>query len=163
MAKKQSDFNDSGVRLTRTRKSTKNIDRDEIVARVQEFAKKDEDARSEDIALRLQRYAKYRMWTEGDGDWPWEGSSDVGLTDMMTNVQSLDDTLHNAFMSNRPVINARAMKETDEDKQDLIDDLLDTQLFLEQNGEDVVGATSRSSGIGWRSTVLSAGVTTHAR
>jgi len=142
MADKKSDFNDSGVRITRTRKSTKKIDHEKIVGRVLEFAKKDEDSRSEDIALRLQRYAKFRMWTEGSGDWPWPGASDVGLTDMMTNVLSLEDTLHNAVMSNRPVVNARAMHKSDEDKQDLIDDLLDTQIFLEQNGEEVVGTTA---------------------
>ena len=142
MAENKNDFDDNGIRLTRIRKSTKGVDRDEIANRVLEFARKDEDSRSEDIALRQQRYAKFRMWTEDSGDWPWEGSSDVGLTDLMTNVLALEDTLHNAVMSNRPIVNARAMQEGNEDKQDLIDDLLDTQVFLEQDGESVVGSTA---------------------
>jgi hypothetical protein len=142
MADKKSDFNDSGVRISRTRRSSKNIDREKIADRVCEFAKKDEEARSEDIELRKQRYAKFRMWSEGTGDYPWEGSSDVALTDMMTNVLSLEDTLHNAMMSNRPIVNARAMQKNNEKKQETIDDLLDTQVFLEQDGEGVIGATA---------------------
>ena len=103
-----------------------------------DFAKLDEAARSVETDLRLQRYAKFRMWVGEDSDWPWSGSSDVGLPDMMTDVLAMEDTLHNAVMSNRPLANARALQPTDREKEEKVDDLLDTQVFIEQNGEKAV-------------------------
>ena len=87
-------------------------DRAGIAKDVTSRAMKIEAERSEDSERRLQRMAKFRMWTE-ETDWPWPGSSDMGLPDMMTDVLSLSDTLHNAVMNNRPVGNARAVKSTE--------------------------------------------------
>jgi hypothetical protein len=138
MADEKRDFNEDGLRLRRRRRFSREIDKDEIVRRVLEFAKKDDDARADERDLRLQRYAKFRMWVDSNSDWPWEGSSNVGLPDMATDVFAMEDTLHNAVMSNRPLANARALQKTDREKEEMVDDLLDTQVFVEQNGEKAV-------------------------
>jgi hypothetical protein len=36
----------------------------------------DNQDRTDEIDARLQRYAKYRMWTEAWFDWPWEDATD---------------------------------------------------------------------------------------
>jgi len=78
------------------------------------------------------------IYVRRNGKAVWIGNSDIGIPDMMTDVLAVEDTLHNAVMSNRPVANARALQTHDVGKQDLIDDLLDTQTFIEQNGEKAV-------------------------
>jgi len=135
---------EDGVLRQRHRKSSAvpKKDRQKIAMRVINFAQQDETARSEDRELRLQRYAKFRMWTNGDSDFPWEGSSDVGIPMLMTDVLSVEDSLHNAVMSNRPITSARALKKNDEKKQELVDDHLDTQVFVEQKGEVCVGESA---------------------
>jgi len=138
MADERKDYDENGMRVRRRRRSLRGIDKKEIATRVCEMAKNDELARADEQAMRLQRYAKFRMWVAGDSDWPWAGSSDVGIPDMMTDVLAAEDSLHNAVMSNRPLANARALNDADEKKQDNIDNLLDTQLFIEQNGEKAV-------------------------
>jgi len=127
------------MRTERLRGSLPGLDKKDIVRRVKEFAEQDEASRSEDRELRLQRYAKFRMWVSGETDFPWEGSSNIGLPMLMTDVLALEDSLHNAVMSNRPLTSARALLKGDEDKQDDVDDLLDTQVFIEQDGEESVG------------------------
>ncbi len=121
--------------------------RDEIAQRVLDMARKDESARTLDLEMRLQRYAKFRMWTQDGGDWPWSGSSDVGITDMMTDALSLQDTMENAILANRPFATSRALKEHDQAKQPVIDDLLDTQLFIEQPGEEAISESSSAFGL----------------
>ncbi|HDY64846.1 MAG TPA: hypothetical protein ENH84_01265, partial [Phycisphaerae bacterium] len=112
--------------------------RKEIVNRVKEFRDADMRARSGDIEKRIQRYAKYRMWTEGK-DWPWPNSSDAAIPDMMTHSLRMQDTLHNAVMSRRPVVGSKATLEHDRDKEEVIDKLIDHQVFVEQDGERIVG------------------------
>ena len=138
MAENRPDYDENGMRVRRRRRSLRGIDRVGIARRVNEMAKNDELARHDEQFMRLQRYAKFRMWVAGNSDWPWQNSSDVGIPDMMTDVLAVEDSLHNAVMSNRPLAEARALKKTDEEKQDNIDNLLDAQLFIEQNGEKVV-------------------------
>ena len=130
------------LRTERIRRSSTGYKAEAIVKRVMEFAVQDEAARSEDTQVRLQRYAKYRMWAYDETDFPWEGSSNIGLPMLMTDVLALEDSLHNAVMSNRPLTSARALKKNDIDSQETIDDLLDTQVFIEQNGEDCVGESA---------------------
>ena len=145
MAEDRPEMDELGIRRRRSRKSTiKQFKPEKIARRVVEFAKEDEADRFDEQELRLQRYAKFRMWVEGGGDWPWEGSSDIGLPDMMTDVLALEDTLHNALMSNRPFTSARAIQKHDEGKQDIVDDLLDTQLFIEQRGEKAIEESADS-------------------
>jgi hypothetical protein len=111
--------------------------REEIIQRVLEFADKDIDNRADDRERRLQRYAKYRQWTEGK-DHPWENSSDIALSDIAEAVLNLQDTLTNAILSSRPVVSANATKKENADKEGQIDRVLDSQFFVEQPGEKIV-------------------------
>lgn len=113
--------------------------RDKIAQRVCQMYDADQRQRQEDRDRRLQRYAKFRQWTSGRSEIPWPDSSDVPQHDITTSVLRTEDTLHNAVMSNRPVVVARAMTRDDEPKQDGIDDLQDHQFFTEQGGEVTVG------------------------
>ena len=91
------------------------------------------------MEARLQRYAKLRMWTEGR-NWPWEEASDVALPDIMTHSLRIQDTLHNAVMSIRPAINSKAVSgKEDLGKQEKIDNLIDFQVFVENEGEKFIG------------------------
>jgi hypothetical protein len=48
-----------------------------IVERVKKFYDDDnQDRKGTEIDARLQRYAKYRMWTE-QKDWPWEDATEL--------------------------------------------------------------------------------------
>lgn len=125
---------------TRTRKKidSLSIKAEEIATRINEFYTKDNEDRAPEIDARLQRYAKYRMWTEGK-DWPWPDATDSAIPDMMTASMRLQDTLHNAVMSSRPPIMAKATNKMDTDKEESINHLLDYQFFEEQPGEITVG------------------------
>src|SRR6267154_411499 len=125
-------------RRKRSRVESLKIDREKIADRIKKFYDDDMHDRSEEIFFRLQRYAKYWMWTEGK-DWPWENCSDVGLPDMMQHSLRVQDTLHNAVMSIRPAVVTKAVNKADADKQDTVDNLLDYQTFEEQPGETAVG------------------------
>ncbi|MCP4900111.1 MAG: hypothetical protein GY906_24335 [bacterium] len=120
----------------RKRKSSR-IDKKQIVNRVLEFYRKDIQDRQGDIEDRLQRIAKFRMWTEGK-DWPWKDASDVALPDMMTHSLRVQDTLHNAVMSARPPVFPKALHKTDKNKEDTVATLTDFQFFIEQPGESIV-------------------------
>lgn len=132
---------ESGV--TRTRRERKRIDsvkidKETIAERIKQLYDTDHQDRKWEIDARLQRYAKFRMWTEGKNE-PWPDATDCALPDMMTASMRLQDTLHNAVMSARPPIMAKASKPTDKDKEETINHLLDFQFFEEQPGESTVG------------------------
>jgi hypothetical protein len=112
-------------------------EKQEIVERVLRFKKEDIEHRADDRENRLQRYAKYRQWTEGK-DLPWENSSDVALPDITEAVLNTQDTLTNAILSTRPVVGANALKEENSEKEVSIDKVLDSQFFIEQPGEKIV-------------------------
>ena len=90
------------ARRTRRRRRKMKVEATEIVDRVMRFYEEDDTARDNEREARIQRYAKYRLWTEGK-TWPWANSSDIGLPDMMEKALRLQDTLHNAVMATRPV------------------------------------------------------------
>ena len=74
-----------GLRIRRDRprvESFAKLDKQKIVQRVVEFYKDDNQNRTDEIDARLQRYAKYRMWTEPK-DWPWEDATNFANPDMM--------------------------------------------------------------------------------
>ncbi len=125
-------------RRERPRRKSFKFDNTEIVKRVLKFYKDDDTARSVEKEVRIQRYAKFRMWTEGK-DWPWPDSSDVPLSDMMEKSLRVQDTLHNAVMSARPPIGSQAVSGTDPEKERSIDRLIDYQVFVEQDGENIIG------------------------
>jgi hypothetical protein len=83
---------------------------------------------------RIQRTAKYRGWRE-EKIYPWVGASNAHLPVIMTDVQRTEDTLHNAVLSVRPVMNAKASNPNDVVKERGIDMLLDFQLFKENDAE----------------------------
>jgi len=131
------------VKRTRNRASLLSADKTAIADRVIKFFIDDNADRAFDIAARLQRYAKFRMWTEGR-DFPWPGASDVGLSDIAAAVLKLEDTMVNAVNQTRPCIASKAYKKTDAEKQKRVDDLLDYQFFDEANGEDKIGKMARN-------------------
>lgn len=123
----------------RRRMRSEKIDREKIAQRVLRFYHDDLEARSTDRERRIQRYAKFRMWSEGK-NWPWVGSSDLGLPDMMEKSLRVQDTLHNAVMGSRPgVFNAKATVDTDTGKEDTVTKLVDYQVFVEAKGEVAIG------------------------
>jgi hypothetical protein len=121
----------------RTRKRKFNIDRDEISGRIKKFYTDDLHDQDADREARLQRYAKFRGWTEGR-DYIGDQTSDASLPDMMTQSNKIQDTLHNAVMSSRPIVSATAISERNKSQQDDIDDLIDYQFFVEQKGEKII-------------------------
>lgn len=131
------------VKRTRSRASILKADRTAIAERVIKFFTDDNADRQFDIAARVQRYAKFRMWTEGR-DFPWPGASDVGLSDIAAAVLKLEDTLVNAVNQTRPCVAAKAYKKTDAEKQKRVDELLDFQFFDEARGEDKIGKMGRN-------------------
>lgn len=124
-------------RRARPRKSTLKIDNQEVADRVCDFFESDTSDRSEAVYAQLQRYAKYRMWTEGK-DWPWPDASDCALPDLMTHSEKMQDTLHNAVMSSRPAVIAKATNKANKTKETVVNQLLDHQFFVENKGENLV-------------------------
>ena len=135
----------TGLNIKRTRKriDSLSVDKEKITERIKKFYDDDMEVRNNDRESRIQRYAKYRGWTEGR-DWIGDETSDIGLMDMMQNSLKIQDTLHNAVMSQRPVVESQAVKKEDVDKQKLIDNLIDFQVFVEQSGEKMVEEAAES-------------------
>lgn len=125
-------------RRERRRRSRISLDSQEVVDRVIKFYNKDLQDTQGQRDMGLQRYAKFRMWTEGK-DWPWPNASDAAIPDIMEKVLRTNDTLHNAVMIQRPPIGSKALNKADKPKQTKIDQLIDYQFFDEQNGEDIIG------------------------
>ena len=129
----------AGVKRERKRIDSLKIDKEKIAKRIKKFYDDDTTNRSGDIDARLQRYAKLRQWTSGK-NWPWEEASDVALPDILTHSLRIQDTLHNAVMSIRPTINSKAVSgKEDIEKQEKIDNLIDYQIFMENEGEKFMG------------------------
>ena len=126
------------ARRSRKRIESIHIDKAQIAERIKDFYNRDHMDRKWEIDARLQRYAKYRMWTETK-NWPWPDSTNSAIPDMMTASMRLQDTLHNAVMSARPPILPKATKPNDKDKEESIAHLLDFQFFEEQPGENIIG------------------------
>ncbi len=112
-------------------------DRDKIAIRVTDFYRNDRSARNFDESARLQRYAKYRQWSEG-ANLPWDDASDVAIPDIMTHSLSVQDPLYNAVVATRPAIALRPRDEHDRARARTIDQLLDAQFFTENKGEQLV-------------------------
>jgi hypothetical protein len=126
-----------GIRRERKRTDSLKLDRQEIAQRVIGFFTDVTQSRTGDIENRLQRYAKFRQWTEGR-DWLGPETSDAAIPDMMTQSLGVQDTLHNAVMSVRPPVTAIPINEKDQGKKDKIDQLIDFQVFVEQKGEKMI-------------------------
>lgn len=112
--------------------------RTKIAQRVLDFYETERTNRQTDREHRLQLYAKYRMWTSPT-DWPWPDAASTAVPDMFQDSNRIQDTLHNAVMSQRPPVVAKAVHKVDQDKEKPIDDLIQHQVFTEQPGERIVG------------------------
>jgi hypothetical protein len=119
----------------RTRKRTLGIKPELLVERAIKFADDDEQARQSEMDIRLQRYAKFRQWRDDYAQRPWEDASDAAVSDLATASLRTQDTLYNAVMTTRPAIISKATSESDANKQDAVDQIIDYQAFVE-NGEE---------------------------
>lgn len=128
----------AAARRTRPRTEGFKYDAAIIATRVDRFYRDDLLSRADELEARLQRYAKYRLWTEGK-DWPWEGCSDFAVPDMSEKSLRVQDTLHNAVMAQTPPIGSKALSEGDREKEKLVDNLIAFQVFAEQPGELKIG------------------------
>jgi len=81
----------------------------------------------------------HTLYVRRGGKAVWCGNSDIGLPDIMEKSLRVQDTLHNAVMSARPPIGASAIQKQNREKEDVINDLIDYQVFVEQDGERIVG------------------------
>lgn len=126
-------------RRERHRRSSLRKKKQKIAERVIRFAKEDRDHRAESRGRRIQLQAKLRMWQETVAHLPWPDASNVALPDIATASLIAQDSLNNAVMSARPAVVSRAVDPAAADTQETVDDLLDTQLFVEQDGEGVIG------------------------
>lgn len=132
------------IRTTRYERSTfAKADLPHIAKRVRKFVQSGYDDRKEDNELRKQREAKMRMWTEGR-TWPWDDASDAAIPDMLSNQLAVEDGLTNAVLATRPSVVCKAVNDQDRKHESDNDHLLDYQLFVEQDGEGVVGQLAQA-------------------
>lgn len=110
----------------------------EVVKRLLKKYTDDIQDRADWAERRIQRTAKYRGWTEGK-QFPWPGASDAHLPIIMTDVQRTEDTLHNAVLSVRPVMNSKGANKDVAQKESTVDQLIDYQVFIENQGEVRIG------------------------
>jgi hypothetical protein len=122
------------ARTPPTRRSL-TFDHDAVVKQVLSWYTQDLQDRLDWSDRRLQRYAKLRGWLEPK-QYPWPDASNVYLPLMMTDSLQMQDTLHNGVMSQRPVMNPQPFNPADKDKAEVVADLLDYQMFVEQQGEE---------------------------
>src|SRR6185295_17153684 len=119
------------------------FDTEDVVTTVLKWYDQDLQDRLDWSDRRLQRYAKLRGWLEPK-TYPWPESSNVYLPLMMTDSLQMQDTLHNGVMSQRPVMSPKAENPADFDKGETVANLLDFQLFVEQQGEEKVASLIES-------------------
>lgn len=127
-----------GIRRTRTRKASFKFKKEDVADRIMDFYTKDIQSRTEFMEDRLQRYAKFRLWTERMA-LPWEDASDVALPDLMTDSLRMQDTLHNAVVGFGKPVGASAIRREEEEKIENVDNLLHHQLFVDMPGESFIG------------------------
>ncbi len=125
------------------RTSIKPEDKDEFVKTVLERYDEDLRDRADWSERRIQRYAKLFGWLEPK-HYPWPNASNQHVPMLMTNSQRTQDTLQNAALTARPLMSATAINKGDRDKGKIIDELQDYQFFIEQKGEEKIGALADS-------------------
>jgi hypothetical protein len=88
------------------------------------------------MAKRLQRYAKYRGWLR-DKTFPWTGAANVHPPVLQIAELRANAGLHNAILSMRPLMSAKATSRVNVAREDRITALLDTQMFLDPGPDRV--------------------------
>lgn len=121
-------------RFVRPRRSSIKIDKSAVAKRITDDLFRDLNDRLQWNELRVQRYAKLRGWLPTKR-FPWTNASNAHIPIMMTDSLRVQDSLYNAVMTVTPPITSKAMNKGDMPKQDRLDSLLYTQLFLDQPGE----------------------------
>ncbi|MCI0556752.1 MAG: hypothetical protein L0287_37915, partial [Anaerolineae bacterium] len=114
------------------------VDVTKLVYEICELYHADLEERIDWEEARIQRIAKYRGWREKK-TYPWEDASNAHLPIIMTDVQATEDTLHNAVMSSRPVMQAKSLIKATVDREQTVDNLIDYQIFFENKGEERIG------------------------
>ncbi len=114
------------------------IGSDAVLAILKNF-ERDLTDRQARINMRMDRYAKLRGWLPKK-DWPWKDCSNFWVPLMMTISLRMKATLENAVKATHPVMQAKARREHDKDKQEKIDQIIDYQLFVENMGEEKIDA-----------------------
>lgn len=125
---------DAPASVTPPPRRSLSFDTEDVVRTVLEWYTQDLHDRLDWSDRRLQRYAKLHGWLEPK-TYPWPDASNVYLPLMMTDSLQMQDTLHNGVMSQRPVMNPQPANPADKDKAEVVADLLDHQVFVEQQGE----------------------------
>lgn len=109
----------------------------EVVSSVLERLRNDLDDRADWMADYLRRYAKYRGWVESK-TWQFEDASNAHIPMTMYTCQRLEDALYNAVMSQRPIMQCRALQKQNAVKESRVDSLLDYQFFTMADAEHVI-------------------------
>lgn len=94
------------------------------------------DERQEWLNKRMERYAKFRGWTQREFP-PWEGCSNHHYPAMMANELRVEAGLFNAVMGIRPMMEPKVRKDL-KDRAEVANTLIDYQLFVEGNGEQFI-------------------------
>lgn len=111
--------------------------RTEIAQRVLRFYKQDTADREHVKRLREQLYAKLMRVQTPTGD-----GSNVQMSDILAVSLRMEDQIQNSVMSTRPIMNSRALKTVDKERERKADVTLDYQFFVEQSGEAKVQTLS---------------------
>lgn len=111
------------------------LDKAEVVKKVLEWYDQDIRDRADWTEKRLQRYAKLRGWLEPK-NYPWPNAANTHNSLLSSNSQRTQDTLVNAVLASRPVMSPQAVHDKDAPKEETISNLIDYQLFVEQQGEE---------------------------
>lgn len=126
----------------RQRHESLTLDKEQLGNYLVECLDRDLQDRSEWNDMRLQRYAKLRGWREPK-DYPWQDASNAHLPFLMTECLRQQDTIHNAVLARHPVCESSAILKVNQEKQSEIDNLIDYQVFDEQEGEEIISALTQ--------------------
>ena len=110
------------------------VDAEEVVISVLKRLSQDLSDRSEWMENQLRRYAKYKGWQETKS-WQFEDASNANIPIIMYTCQRVEDSLCNAVISQRPIMQAKAMQRVNAPREKRVDHLLDHEFFVQANAE----------------------------
>jgi len=119
--------------MARKAKESFKIDKDEVSSFVISRLEHDINERRDWLNRRISRYAKFRGWLPSNNG-PWANSSNFWIPVMTVAALRVQASIFNAATGFRPIIQSKARQSRNVAKQQKIDQLLDWQLFVEQDG-----------------------------
>jgi hypothetical protein len=122
----------------RKKKSLK-IDKEAVVLWISKTNKEALDQYDLRREMRVRRERMLRGWLSPKS-WPYANCSNVWIPTMLTAMLKTSGTLENAVKSMRPIMSSKAKKRHDQAKQERIDQILDYQFHVEQDGNKVIDA-----------------------